>query len=358
MKDRSAKDRNLVLRGETWYFRKTFGERTVWRSLHTTSVSTARLRRDDLLWKLDHGASMEPKPIPTIQQCLVAFEIVANLRGLKPVTITGYKSALRTIIRTCGRKGDFMYPVSILSRKMVLQYASSVLSQSKNKDRSRITIRSTLAQARSIFSKWAISEAYDNFTMPDSLRGFLNANPVRPVAVKYTCPGDDLRRATERAGCSLLGKNKPLYIAYSLCYHVGLRATEAKNAQWAHLAKTDGEHYRLRVKGKRDKVRYVPVHKEIVDSWGDANGNYILPGATRTARHTLITRTLASWMIEIGWDAYVYSKRAHELRKLRGSIWYTTYGAEVAQTWLGHDNVATTCKYYTDLTKHPEPLAS
>jgi integrase len=58
----------------------------------------------------------------------------------------------------------------------------------------------------------------------------------------------------------------------------------------------------------------------------------------------------------MGWDRNEYPKAAHELRKLMGSRWYTELGAEVAQEWLGHESVATTCSFYTALRRQPRAL--
>ena len=83
---------------------------------------------------------------------------------------------------------------------------------------------------------------------------------------------------------------------------------------------------------------------------------FCLPGGNVTNRTNLIKREMAAWMRKLGWSASAYPKAAHELRKLAGARWYTELGAEVAQTWLGDVDIATTCRYYATLTRQPKAL--
>ena len=100
----------------------------------------------------------------------------------------------------------------------------------------------------------------------------------------------------------------------------------------------------------------MPVHPDL---WAmlqalKGEGEYLIEAKHATERSDVVVRDLAAWMRGLGWKT---GKAAHELRKIRGSEWYTRLGAEVAQTWLGHMDVATTCRYYATLTKQPAPLA-
>jgi len=61
-------------------------------------------------------------------------------------------------------------------------------------------------------------------------------------------------------------------------------------------------------------------------------------------------------MRSVGWTPPDWIKRAHELRKLIGSEWYTRYGVEVAAEWLGHADLKTTRDYYAALMRHPDPI--
>lgn len=83
---------------------------------------------------------------------------------------------------------------------------------------------------------------------------------------------------------------------------------------------------------------------------------FIVPGASPRVRENLVKRDFATWMRGIGWDVAQHPKAAHELRKLMGSRWFTELGAEVAQAWLGHKDISTTCRFCAALTRQPEPL--
>ena len=83
---------------------------------------------------------------------------------------------------------------------------------------------------------------------------------------------------------------------------------------------------------------------------------YVLAGGNPSAREDLVKRRFAKWMRDLGWDVEMFPKAAHELRKLIGSRWYTELGAEVAQSWLGHKDISTTCRFYTALDRQPDAL--
>ena len=80
---------------------------------------------------------------------------------------------------------------------------------------------------------------------------------------------------------------------------------------------------------------------------------HILPGANVTERAKLVKRDFADWMRKVGWTT---EKACHELRKIRGSEWYTKRGLEVACAWLRHADLSTTKRYYADLMAQPPTL--
>jgi integrase len=106
----------------------------------------------------------------------------------------------------------------------------------------------------------------------------------------------------------------------------------------------------------KGRDRSLPVHPDLWVALEALRGEteYLVDAGTFSERQDVVMRELAAWMTGIGWRT---EKKAHELRKLRGSEWYTKLGAEVAQTWLGHMDVAMTCRYYATLTRQPAPMA-
>ena len=163
------------------------------------------------------------------------------------------------------------------------------------------------------------------------------------------------------AAAEALWKYDPeLYIAFGLCFHLGLRAGEAAAAQWAWI-RTDGTRIDMEVICRSDwrpkgGERTIPIHPELYSQLTKLRTPdlYILAGGTPTARSRLIKRDLAKWMRGLGWST---QKAAHELRKWQGSRWYTERNAETAQYLLGHKDISTTCKWYADLARRPEPLS-
>jgi integrase len=364
---------NLTKRNGVYYLRaQVQSKRYLW-SLDTGDKATAQNRARQMLGLLrskrfDILDQMRARSdYATIGEIFKAFGAAAVLQDLRARTIDDYKGALRVVIHEVTGKGDVeAMPATVLTADLVRTFASKRLLTVKGdpllEDRTRKSSRSTLRQARSIFSKWA-RENYQALKLPD-LTGFLQATSGRTPTNYYVTPPQALRERTIAAGRALRESNPELYVAFMLCYDLALRAGEAQAARWDWTRiERDGRRYLdvvtrpdFRPKGRE---RSVLIGDE---TWRELqasrrNGNdYILPGKHKTARRKLVAVTLAAWMREQGWDARTYPKAAHELRKLMGSRWYTERGAEVAQTWLGHKDIATTCRYYATLDKAPAAL--
>jgi integrase len=208
-------------------------------------------------------------------------------------------------------------------------------------------------------------DAYRDLALPKCVDEFRSRPSPRAMAVTYELPAADLRDRTIEAGRGLRAENPRLYIAFVLCYDLALRAGEAAAARWDWIrADSTGKYLDIiarvdyRPKGR---PRSVPISAEVMEHLSESlalsDGVHLLPGVTHTDREDLVKRELATWMRGLGWEETQYPKAGHELRKLMGSRWYTERGAEVAQTWLGHKDISTTCRYYATLTRQPAPLS-
>lgn len=364
---------NLTKRNGTYYLRAMVQGKRYLRSLDTADKTMAQSRARQMLGLLRAkrfdilDQTRARTAYATIGDVFEAFGQAALLRDLRPRTIGDYKQSLRTILQEVTGRGDVDgMPASVLTDELVRNYAAKRLAKVTGdpllEDRAKTSARSTLRQARSVFSKWA-QENYRALKLPD-LTPFLQASAGRAPTKYYAMPPTELRERTIAAGRELRKSDPELYTAFLLCYDLALRAGEAQAAQWDWIrTDTDGRRYLdvitradFRPKGRE---RSVPIG---VETWTELQASRrpgdpcILPGGNKTARRQLVTGKLAAWMRAQGWDARTYPKAAHELRKLMGSRWYTDRGAEVAQTWLGHKDIATTCRYYATLDRSPAPL--
>ena len=101
--------------------------------------------------------------------------------------------------------------------------------------------------------------------------------------------------------------------------------------------------------------RVLPVPANVwqeLSAQKDDSCTTVLAGAVTTRTDT-VTRDLAAWMRGLGWET---EHLAHELRAWKGSVWFQELGPAVAREWLGHRDVATTCRYYARLVTQPKPI--
>ncbi|MDD3276778.1 MAG: site-specific integrase, partial [Kiritimatiellales bacterium] len=212
--------------------------------------------------------------------------------------------------------------------------------------------------ARSVFARWVLAE-YKGLTLP-GLDGFLHGASMRVHDKLYMAPPAALVEETLKAA-RMLPENgrKDLYAVFVLCYEFALRAGEAMEARvdWISpdcIEIKAGKQWSIRRRGR--KIPFNPETLADLKAVIRKGEDYILPGNNKTDRENLIKREFAAWMRALGWDADEYGHAAHELRKLKGSRWYTEQGANVARDLLGHTSVVTTCKFYAALDKLPDAL--
>ena len=175
----------------------------------------------------------------------------------------------------------------------------------------------------------------------------------------------DLCEKTKKLGKALVKNKDPLAIAWILQFELALRAKEIVNLKWNWFVPR-GEHYALLIIDRPSEEftakgtnREIQVHRKLYEkliSLGN-DSEFICPGTTENARMNYITRVLADWIRCIGWSVDIFPKAGYELRKLKGSDWFTKLGPAVAQEWLGHKSIETTMKYYACLATPPPPPA-
>lgn len=363
----NKQDRYLVQRGETWYFRKRHKGRMVFKSLGTTSVVRARQKRNDLEAELEAqgwGQFMERVALASgaadvqpgsVGEVIEAYRRAAVGRGLGEKTVSGNISSLRVILRAGGYGDPDDQPLTVLNQDVLVSYRRA---QGNTR-----TVGSTIRQARSLFASWALLQAYKSIPLPD-LSEFLKASVVRVDKKVYQRPPEPLIQRTIEAGYALAGQDPDLYCVFLLCYDLGLRVGEAVHARWDWISTAPGASCPTiaviarngwKPKGRN---RWVPIGPETYADLERFAGkrDHLLPGEHKTARHDLAGRRFSEWMRGLGWDIEQYPKTAHELRKLRGSEWFTRINPQTAQAWLGHTSIATTCEYYATLSEQPSPL--
>lgn len=365
---------SLKVRNGTFYWRETVKGRKYFESLHVPftgrkaelnealqrMAEKQRLARNENFSALDETRTKVG--YVSIGTVIERYKLSAASYGLADKTIKGNILALKLVIRSVHAADADGLSTAVLTDKLVQTYRDSVLSaRAKDEaaqDTARRSIRSTLRAARSIFARWVMAE-YKGLKLPD-LDGFLHGASMRVHDKLYMAPPAVLVQKTLEAARKLPEVGKlDLFAVFILCYEFALRSGEAVAAtkDWigdGYLEVKYGKQWTLRRRGR--KVPYNPETLADLKRVIRKDEEFILPGDSKTAREDLVKRDFAAWMRGLGWDVAEYDKAAHELRKLKGSRWYTERGANVARDLLGHTSVVTTCKFYAALDRLPDAL--
>jgi len=302
----------------------------------------------------------------TLGEILDAHERFSVSAGLGPRTVRAYQSALLSMVATVtGAEDARKLSGDVLTAELVERYEHLTMraagSDPAAVSRARNTIASKRSNARAVFARRARNRMR-NLVLPDSLDDFLRAGDVQGH-IKWGLPDPGLVERTKAAALELR-KDKPrLWLCWLLCYGLALRASEAAWARmsWLRVA-PDGKTVLDVIKrpdewdGPKGTEGFVVVPPKLLAELQELRGGetYILPGKVYWSRYrSLLQNDFTAWMRGLGWDG---SHCAHELRRLRGSEWWTdaAVGPVVCSAWLRHSSLAVTQRHYAKLTQHPD----
>lgn len=379
--------RGVIKRGERFILRVKIDGRQIWRTLQATNIRDAapeakRLRA--VLLAADEEAikaTASRGQYPTLAEVVKVYEKEGRARMLRgeKLSLPAMRRNMKNLARFAG--GSLEISCGALTKDSLMKFARNWLSGYEDQplvlNRRRTSLVSMHGQARSVFAQWALTEYEDvGFSFPASLWEWKKTKPAIKPSGKYRVPLDhsELVDKTIKAGRALTGE---LGIAWILCFEMALRAGEARAFRMSWVTQ-DGRHFRTDILDRpaenfsvKGTARRLGIHRDVFlklerfRSEIDHLGKYALPGAEwgstlegSRGRGNIINMSLAAWMRDLGWTTEIFKGCAHELRKLQGSRWFSDprLGPAVAQEWLGHAVVSTTCKYYAALASNPEPL--
>lgn len=362
---------HVVKRGDTYHWRRMLDGKIHTKSLNTTDARTAAelAKQADRALEMAAGLGQVEKfeesigvrrakavSVPAIGEILARYAA----DRLLPVALRTRRNnilALRMMVRVAtGRDEVDALPCSVLDDKLVRDYQNrrlrAVGEDKLQRDRVAVSVNSTHAQARSVFSKRSARvKLYEGMTLPPCLRAFVDAQPLEVLRRdNYQVPESGELGRVFGAADALRQAEPEVWAAFWLASMTGMRRGECIHARWRWLADTA-----VRVqfeadfvpKGKRE--RFVPVvpdvRAELVKlatdlGWPMAPEDTVLPGSL-TARFKMFKR-LGKWMGEQGWTR---RKKAHELRAVFASALTASADAYTAQHALGHQEIETTMRY-------------
>lgn len=314
------------------------------------------------------GTKTRKPATSTLAELLAIYQRRARV---KPRTIIGNVSALRTIIRLGTGHTDLTneeigaLPCSSLNRSLIRAYQDKMLSGLDGEARARAatTANSTVRQARSITSRDLVEDGVyeDEGIRLQELAGWRAQRLLPEPKHCYTpIPKGLIERIWSESG-NLRQSDPQAYVAFLLSICCGLRRSEAANLQWRHIIDADGRHIiRLGV-SKNGHPRLIPLDpavwealRLVADHDQAKPDDYLLTGSS-TRRWRVTFDALGEWLRGLGWDR---TKKAHELRKHYGSLVATQHGTRTAAMLLGNTEPVMRAHYdaLLDLPASPLPF--
>jgi integrase len=255
----------------------------------------------------------------------------------------------------------------VIDRKLVIDFADRALEQWGANSRAKISINSTLRQARSLF-KGKVAMEYDARLAPPDMPGFKMQfaceDPMRDVARARPRTPDRVIEALRVAMEDKKVAAPEIEIVWLLNYHFALRPADIWPARWTWFEDQGGRRVlslRLRPEeGYRPKgrPRVIPVHPEVWDrlraaaAVGDV---FCLPGEA-FARKKLVTRAYSQWVGSVA-GAGAGEKTTYLVRRWRIEQWRQKYGDAAAMDFAGHVSMQTTRDHYAGNTHDVDGLA-
>lgn len=373
----SKKFKGITKKGSTWYIDKVVNKKRINRSLDTREESIAIQRAKALVeaantqkWNvIQDSAGYEGNGFAKIGDIITSFKSYAQVNGLAEVSINSYIKRLGMLLRFGGAGSSIpMISSSALTEELIGRFKENYVSSRKtgNQDSILRSANTIIRDARSMFNPAAIAWYKQHGLKMPEISGFKSAPGFKVQTKQYSLPPADLRKRTELSGRGLFGEETALYLVFMLAYDLGMRASEIMNAKlsWINI----GSHGRpeMQIINRTDftpkwkRERSIPIPDKTYEEIKEfaAGREYILPGENPTDRRDLVWKQFSKWMRSIGWNQDTYPKAAHELRKLRGSEWYSSpeIGPAAAQEWLGHMSMDTTSKFYARLSIDIAPI--
>jgi integrase len=221
------------------------------------------------------------------------------------------------------------------------------------RERALRSTRSTLTQARSVFSKDMVRLYREKgIDVPEGVLRF-TAAPLRgqSTSTDYHGPPDDVAaRTMDRI--ELMRADVPVYLGYWLAIGAALRKSEIHYCKWESIRDAEeGAGMIAGGIGKDNREITQPIMARAYQS--------ILPyrkagGWVITERSGLWAKRLSFWLRSQGWTG---QKTIHGLRAYTGSLVFAKLGAVHAARFLRHKDCQITQRHYVRFHMGVDPAA-
>lgn len=359
-----GKDKNSV-----YYFRAKIGGVHILRSLKTSNAREAERAAAALEKTLreDESARRVRSDSPTVKEVVKVYEAATGLDASDDTRALNIR-ALYAILRHAGpKKFENMeeedcrkLEISVLTPKLVEIWRTRELK----KGRTNNSINSSLAQARSVFSKDALSRyKLAHLHVEKFVTEFKNVKKLKAARVKAFVPlsPDVLRKIDDAVRIRLASTDtldQEIAKVIVLAARLGLRAVEIYRATQGQIFVDSGK-VGIKIPSTKygdermlffdDELARMFPHK----SNAEAAKFLVADGHNVTKRKRIIYRDTNAVLRDIlrNKGDYCRSKLLHTLRKQVGSVLATKKGLFFAQRALGHRSPTLTSDYYSSLTE-------
>lgn len=258
---------------------------------------------------------------------LEEYETHLQARAFSPRTIRSYRETLR-------RYSKYLHPTPILEADH-LQLRAWIAGMGDTTPKTRASYIDRV----SAFYAWAVRETLIDSNPADRVyRPKLSPRKPRPISE------EDLEKALANA------PDARMYLWLVLAAKAGLRCIEIANlrADWI----LDGAEPTLRIIGKGDKEREVPLHPDVMEAltaYGIPPKGPLFP-TTWSSSPTMPPSTVSKFIAEYLHDLGIHAT-AHQLRhRFATRLYQSTRDLLLTQRMLGHSSPTTTA-IYADIGK-------
>jgi integrase len=336
--------------GSNYYVRFEVDGRAYLWSTKTDDVGLARKRgkayRDAIVAKaygLIDGMK-QGGDAPTIGGLIEAY---MALPAPPEATRTANKHSLLAVLAISGLSERDR--VARIDRSVITAYQTHCLKERPGCMAAVTTCNAHIRKARSVFSKRSLNYYHGtaNQVPAEVSQAFFSVPLLREAHGDIELPTD---AAVAKAMTDLTGDAKRAFI---LARYAGLRSGEIREARRSWLdgniltVAPDASQYVA--KGKR--CRKIALPPEAVEILLQSDDLVYLVGPRR---HELVVRELPATLIAMGFPK---KKPLHSLRRLFGSVVYTTQGGWQAKEALGHASLSTTEKSYAKGLNVPDAVS-
>lgn len=325
--------------------------------IRNVAIDRAKTHIDNILerrWALVEKVKLRHK-VSTLEDVLKLYR---TFHGIKPRSARNNELAMIQLLRVVTSKDIDPRRVSLsaITPQLAIQfqditaanYCAAVPqddgSQREARERAYRSTRSTLNQARSLFTRRPEHDLMQRYrdagvNIPDSVKEFMTVR-LRGTLRKadYHPPGDDVIKRTFERIEELKPIDLNVYKAFWLDVGAGLRRSEITRCEWSHFVERDGMMWISGGIGKDGEKINVPIQSKAWEALKGMRGT----GPVIVGEKTEWSKRLNHWLRFAGWTT---EKKMHELRAYVGSLIYRK-NPQAAMAFMRHKSIRVTEQFY------------